>query len=71
MLVFLYRVYYTFAVPACLTIYYNLQIYYGLYTDNFPSFYTSKNPIVINSVSLLTFYTINTSYSGLVNKAKE
>ena len=72
MLIFLYRVYYIFAVPVCLTVYYNLRTQYSLYTDNFPSLYTSENPTVTDSASPLTSsYIINMSYGGLVSKAKE
>ena len=72
MLVFLYRVHHAFAAPARLTIYRNLRTQYGLYTDNFPSLYTSENPIATDSTSLLTSSHItNTSYSGLVSKARE
>jgi hypothetical protein len=70
-LVFLYRVYYAFAVPTRLTVYRNLRTQYGLYTDNFPSLYTLENPIATNPTSLLTSHTTNISYSGLVSKARE
>ena len=63
MLIFLYRVYYVFAVPVCFTVYYNLQTQYSLYT--------SENPIVTDSASPLTSsHIINMSYGGLVSKAK-
>ena len=72
MLIFLYYIYYAFAAPVCLTVYYNLRIQYSLYTDNFPSLYTSKNPTATNSASPLTSsYIINMSYGGLVSKVKE
>ena len=72
MLVFLYRVYHAFAAPARLTVYCNLRTQYSLYTNNFPSLYTSENPTATDSASLLTSsYTINTSHGGLVSKARE
>jgi hypothetical protein len=66
-----YRVHHAFAAPTRLTVYRNLQTQYGLYTDNFPSLYTSKNPIATDPASLLTSHTINTSHGGLVSKARE
>ena len=72
MLIFLYHVHYTFAAPARLTVHYNLQTQYSLYTDNFPFLYTSENPTATDSASLLTSsYTTNTSHGGLVSKAKK
>ena len=67
-----HHVHHAFAAPARLTIYHNLRTQYSFYTDNFPSLYTSENPTATNSASPLTSsHIINTSYSGLVSKARE